>query len=56
MDMSALLGTITGVIGEVAKWATSFGEVIVDTPILLVGVVVGFAFTGVGLFRRLLNV
>ena len=56
MDMDALLGQINGVLTAAIGWVGTIGTTIVETPILLLGVVLTFVGFGVGLFRRLLNV
>lgn len=54
--MSAILADITSVFTAALGWAGTVGTTIVDTPILLIGVVISFVGVGVGLFRRMLNV
>lgn len=54
--MTALLSTITEVFTAAVGWAGTIGTTIADTPLLLVGVVLGFIGVGVTLFRRMLNV
>lgn len=54
--MTALLATITEVFTAAVGWAGTIGTTITDTPLLLVGVVLGFIGVGVTLFRRMLNV
>lgn len=50
--ISAIGDVFTGAMG----WAGTVSTTIVDTPLLLFGVVVGFVGLGVGLFKRLLHV
>ena len=54
--MTEFIGTVGTVFTAVLGWAGTVGETIVDTPLLLFGVVLGFVGVGVGLFRRMLNV
>lgn len=54
--MSAILADITSVFTAALGWAGTVGTTIVETPILLIGVVIGFVGVGVGLFKRMLNV
>lgn len=37
------------------SWASTVGSTVVDTPILLIFVMIPLVGLGVGLFRRLLN-
>lgn len=53
--MTALLTTITEVFTASIGWVGTVATTISDTPLLLVGVVLGFIGVGVGLFRRMLN-
>jgi len=54
--MTAMLSTITEVFTAAAGWGGTVASTIVDTPLLLVGIVLGFIGVGVGLFKRMLNV
>lgn len=47
-DMGTIFTTAVGWVGEVA-------DVVTGEPLLLMGVIFGFAFVGVGLFKRLLG-
>lgn len=47
-DMGTIFTTAVGWVGEVA-------DVVTAEPLLLMGVIFGFAFVGVGLFKRLLG-
>lgn len=47
-NMGTIFTTSIGWVGEVAQAVTS-------EPLLLMGVIFGFAFVGVGLFKRLLS-
>ena len=53
--MADIITSITAVFTAVIGWATTVGETIVGTPILLVFVVVPLVGLGVGLFKRLLR-
>lgn len=54
--MADILSNISTVFTSALGWAGTVGETIVDTPILLIGCVVGFVGLGVGLFKRLLHI
>ena len=56
LAMAALLHTITQVFTAAVGWVGTVSETVVSDPLLLVGVVIGFIGTGVGLFSRLLRV
>lgn len=60
MEGAVTLATVISSIGDVFTaamgWAGTVGSTIVSTPLLLIGVVIGFVGVGVGLFRRMLNV
>lgn len=56
MTMTTLLSTITQVFTSAVGWVGTVASTISDTPILLIGVVLGFIGVGVTLFRRMLNV
>ena len=53
--MEAVLTNITTVFTSAMGWAGTVGTTVTSTPILLVGVVMGFVGIGVTLFRRMLN-
>lgn len=48
-DMGTIFTTSIGWVGEVA-------DTVASEPLLLMGVIFGFAFVGVGLFKRLLSI
>jgi len=54
--MGEVISTVTQVVTAAIGWTTSFGQMIVDTPILLIFVVVPLVGLGIGIFRRLMNV
>ncbi len=54
--MADLLNTITTVFASAVDWVGTVATTIADTPLLLVGVVLGFIGVGVGLFKRMLKV
>lgn len=54
--MSAMLGTITEVFTAAVGWVGTVANTISDTPLLLVGCVLGFIGVGVGLFKRMFNI
>lgn len=56
MTMQTLITTVGSVFEGVLGWAGTVGSTIVETPLLLFGVVLGFIGVGVGLFKRMLNV
>lgn len=55
MTMTSLLSTITDVFTAAVGWVGTVGSTVANTPLLLVGVVIGFIGVGVGLFARLLR-
>ena len=54
--MTAMLGTITEVFNAAVGWVGTVANTISDTPLLLVGCVLGFIGVGVGLFKRMFNI
>lgn len=54
--MAGILSTVSSVFTSAMSWAGDIGTMIVDTPILLVFVVVPLVGLGIGIFKRLLNV
>lgn len=54
--MSAMLGTITEVFTAAVGWVGTVANTISDTPLLLVGCVLGFIGVGVGLFQRMFRI
>lgn len=51
--MTNMLSTITQVFTAAVGWVGTVATTISDTPLLLVGCVLGFIGVGVGLFRRM---
>ncbi len=56
MTMATVLSTITEVFTAAVGWVGTVSETVVNNPLLLVGVVITFIGTGIGLFSRLLRV
>ena len=56
MTMGTLITTVGSVFEGVLGWAGTVGSTVVNTPLLLFGVTLGFIGVGVGLFKRMLNV
>lgn len=54
--MTAMLSTITEVFTAAVGWVGTVATTISDTPLLLVGCVLGFIGVGVGLFKRMFNI
>lgn len=54
--MTAMLATITQVFTSAVGWVGTVANTISDTPLLLVGCVLGFIGVGVGLFKRMFNI
>ena len=54
--MATIITAVSSVVTAAAGWAGDFGEMIVDTPILLLFVCIPIVGLGVGLFKRLLKV
>lgn len=54
--MAAMLTTITQVFTSAVGWVGTVANTISDTPLLLVGCVLGFIGVGVGLFKRMFNI
>lgn len=54
--MTALLSTIGEVFTAAVGWVGDVAGVISDTPLLLIGCVLGFIGVGVGLFKRMFNI
>lgn len=54
--MAAMLTTITQVFTAAVGWVGTVANTISDTPLLLVGCVLGFIGVGVGLFKRMFNI
>ena len=56
LTMATVLSTITEVFTAAIGWVGTVTETVAGNPLLLIGVVIGFIGTGIGLFSRLLRV
>lgn len=56
LTMATVLSTITEVFTAAVGWVGTVAETVANNPLLLIGVVIGFIGTGIGLFSRLLRV
>lgn len=56
LTMATVLSTITEVFTAAVGWVGTVAEVVASNPLLMIGVVIGFIGTGIGLFSRLLRV
>lgn len=56
LTMATLLSTITEIFTAAVGWVGTVSSTITGNPLLLIGVVIGFIGTGIGLFSRLLRV
>lgn len=56
LTMGTVLSTITEVFTAAVGWVGTVAETVASNPLLLIGVVIGFIGTGIGLFSRLLRV
>lgn len=56
VTLSTIFEAVTTGVTAATGWVGTFAGVIVETPLLLAGVTVGFIGLGVGLLRRLFNV
>ena len=54
--MTAMLSTITQVFTAAVGWVGTVANTTTDTPLLLVGCVLGFIGVGVGLFKLMFNI
>ena len=54
--LANMLSTITQVFTAAVGWVGTVATTISDTPLLLVGCVLGFIGVGVGLFKRMFNI
>lgn len=55
-SLSGILDNIGSLFTSAMGWMGSVGTAVVSTPLLLVGVLVGFIGIGVSLFKRLTHV
>ncbi len=51
-----LVGTIGDIFSATIDWVGTVASTVTGSPLLLIGVIVGFVGLGVGLFKRLLRV
>lgn len=54
--MEALIQSVTDIFTAAVGWAGTVGETIVNTPILLMFVVLPLVGLGIGIFKRLLHI
>lgn len=54
--MEALITSVTEIFTAAIGWAGTVGQTVVNTPILLMFVVLPLVGLGVGLFKRLLHI
>lgn len=54
--MEALISSVSTIFTAAIGWAGTVGQTVVDTPILLMFVVLPLVGLGVGLFKRLLHI
>lgn len=54
--MEALISSVTEIFSAAIGWAGTVGQTVVNTPILLMFVVLPLVGLGVGLFKRLLHI
>ena len=54
--MEALIQSVTAIFNAAVGWAGTVGETIVNTPILLMFVVLPLVGLGIGIFKRLLHI
>lgn len=54
--MEALISSVTEIFTAAIGWAGTVGQTVVNTPILLMFVVLPLVGLGVGLFKRLLHI
>lgn len=55
MTISTLMEDMGTIFTTAVAWVGEVAEVVTSQPLLLMGVIFGFAFVGVGLFKRLLS-
>lgn len=56
MTIATLMETMGTIFTTAIGWVGEVAETVGSQPLLLMGVIFGFAFVGVGLFKRLLSV
>lgn len=55
VTIASLIGNVGEIFTGAMSWAAEVGSTIVETPILLMFVIIPLVGLGVGLFKRLLN-
>ena len=55
MTIASLMETMGTIFTTSIGWVAEVAEGVASQPLLLMGVIFGFAFVGVGLFKRLLS-
>lgn len=55
MTIASLMETMGTIFTTSIGWVGEVAETVGSQPLLLMGVIFGFAFVGVGLFKRLLS-
>lgn len=56
ITVASIISVLSEIFTAAIGWVGTVAETIAGEPLLLFGVVFGFAFVGVGLFKRLLHV
>lgn len=56
MTIATLMETMGTIFTTSIGWVGEVAETVSSQPLLLMGVIFGFAFVGVGLFKRLLSI
>lgn len=54
--MEALIGSVTAIFTAAIDWAATVGTMVVQTPILLLFVVLPLVGLGISIFKRLLRI
>ena len=55
MTVATLMETMGTIFTTSISWVGEVAQTVTSEPLLLMGVIFGFAFVGVGLFKRLLS-
>lgn len=53
--MAEMVSSITSVFTAAIGWVGTVASTVADTPVLLVGIVMGFVGVGIGLFKSLVR-
>lgn len=56
ITMTSIISSITEIFTGGLTWLGSVSDTVVQNPLLLFGVLIGFIGVGIGLFKRLLHV